>query len=158
YYCGSEDHDFEEINHIHVFNQKLEWKSKPGYAVGKMSLNEIPEFFETLLTFFSNSEQANQFLNKNLQWIRQSEKYVDYYRHFVNELFGSYGLLFFNPDDKDAKTLFSPVIKQELLQIGMKKFESVGGTYFKKLSFLIGFEKAMKLKATFEKIKSIIFN
>lgn len=136
YYCGSEDHDFEEINHIHVFNQKLEWKSKPGYAVGKMSLNEIPEFFETLLTFFSNSEQANQFLNKNLQWIRQSEKYVDYYRHFVNELFGSYGLLFFNPDDKDAKTLFSPVIKQELLHQFIQKYVHASIPTIENLGFL----------------------
>lgn len=116
YYCGSEDHDFEEINHIQIFNQKIEWKTSQGHAVGKLGVHEITSFFETLLKMFSNSEPAKLFLNKNMHWINQTGNYVDYYRHFVNALFGSYGLLFFNPDDRSAKRLFSPIIKKELLE------------------------------------------
>lgn len=32
YWLGSEDHDFEEINHIHLFNKKIEWNDKQGGA------------------------------------------------------------------------------------------------------------------------------
>ncbi|MEI2693734.1 MAG: bacillithiol biosynthesis cysteine-adding enzyme BshC [Saprospiraceae bacterium] len=116
YYCGSEDHDFEEINHFQIFNQKIEWKTNPGHAVGQLNANEISHVIETLIKMFSNSEQAILFLNKNIEWINQTDTYVEYYRHFVNELFGSYGLLFFNPDNKSAKKLFSPIIKKELLE------------------------------------------
>lgn len=116
YYCGSEDHDFEEINHIQIFNQKIEWKTVHGKAVGKLGVQEITGFIENLLKMFSNSESASLFLQKNMQWINQSDNYVNYYRHFVNELFGSYGLLFFDPDNKSAKRLFLPIIKRELLE------------------------------------------
>ena len=84
--------------------------------MGQLDAKELSHVIETLQKMFSNSEQANLFLNKNIEWINQTDNYVDYYRHFVNELFGSYGLLFFNPDNKSAKKLFLPIIKKELLE------------------------------------------
>jgi uncharacterized protein YllA (UPF0747 family) len=37
YWMGSEDHDFEEVNHIHLYNKKIEWTDKQGGATGAYS-------------------------------------------------------------------------------------------------------------------------
>ena len=41
YWLGSEDHDFEEINHIYLYNKKIEWQDKQGGATGEYS-TDVP--------------------------------------------------------------------------------------------------------------------
>jgi len=36
FWLGSEDHDFEEVNHLHLNNKKIEWESSQKGAVGRM--------------------------------------------------------------------------------------------------------------------------
>ena len=46
FWMATEDHDFLEINHIHLFGKKIAWDSKQKGAVGRMNLDG----FESLLT------------------------------------------------------------------------------------------------------------
>jgi len=114
YFSGNEDHDFEEINHLQVFQNKIVWQAQSGMACGRLPLTTLPAVIVELENLFQRNEKALQFFKKNLDWINRSKNYADYFRYFVDELFGESGLIYFNPDDKDAKSLFSPVIAKEL--------------------------------------------
>ena len=48
YWMASEDHDFEEINHFHLFNKRYTWNSDQKGAVGKFSTDDIEELLKEL--------------------------------------------------------------------------------------------------------------
>ena len=50
YWLGSEDHDFEEINHIYLYNNKIEWNDKQGGATGEYSTQSILPLIEEIKT------------------------------------------------------------------------------------------------------------
>ncbi|MCG8473919.1 MAG: bacillithiol biosynthesis cysteine-adding enzyme BshC [Cytophagales bacterium] len=108
YWAAAEDHDFEEINHFHLFNKKYEWNSEQAGAVGRFGLEglreqvleqlpECPAFFERA---YSESETLTQAV-----------------RAYMLELFGNDGLLMIDGDDALLKAEFAPVVKDELLHM-----------------------------------------
>src|ERR1700752_4231956 len=44
YWMASEDHDFEEINHVNLFNKKFTWTTNQKGRVGEFSLENIELF------------------------------------------------------------------------------------------------------------------
>ncbi|MBP9194545.1 MAG: bacillithiol biosynthesis BshC, partial [Saprospiraceae bacterium] len=40
---GSEDHDFQEVNHLHLFGKIFEWKKEAGGPVGRYDLQGFAE-------------------------------------------------------------------------------------------------------------------
>ena len=43
YWLSGEDHDFEEINHIHLFNKKLVWQQNVSGPAGKLSTDSMTQ-------------------------------------------------------------------------------------------------------------------
>ncbi len=115
YYCGCEDHDFEECNHIHLFGKKYEWSSSETGACGRMKTEGIEKIIKDFMPLFQNHEFALKFLNQILEYAKSSKSYADFYRKFVHSIFGRFGLIQFNPDDSAAKQLLIPYLKQELI-------------------------------------------
>ena len=112
FWMASEDHDFEEINHIHLFNDKISWDTDKKGAVGRFKLDDIDGFKEQLLEKFGNNESFSEYLN---QFYTQKDKdLAAATRRFVLDLFGDKGLVTVDGDSKELKELFSPVIKEEL--------------------------------------------
>ncbi|PHR46708.1 MAG: bacillithiol biosynthesis cysteine-adding enzyme BshC [Fluviicola sp.] len=112
FWMASEDHDFEEINHIHLFNDKISWDTDKKGAVGRFELNDIDDFKEQLLEKFGNNESFSEYLN---QFYSDKDKNLAAAtRRFVLDLFGDKGLVTLDGDSKELKELFSPVIKEEL--------------------------------------------
>ena len=50
YWMASEDHDFEEINHVNVFGKKVIWNSSQKGAVGEFSTEGLQEVIGELKT------------------------------------------------------------------------------------------------------------
>ncbi len=63
YWMAGEDHDFEEINHLHVFGKKIEWHTEQKGAVGNFKTENFNAVFEELKLIFGNSEPAQQLLH-----------------------------------------------------------------------------------------------
>jgi bacillithiol biosynthesis cysteine-adding enzyme BshC len=114
YFSGNEDHDFPEINSLNIFQKKISWNEESGICCGRMPVENLKEVVIELEGLFQRNPNALHFFSKCHEWIHQSANYADFYRHFVHELFGSRGLIYFNPDDASAKKLFKPVIEKEL--------------------------------------------
>src|SRR6478735_2753923 len=111
YWMASEDHDFEEIQYFKLYGKKYVWTTDQKGAVGRFDtksmaklLNEIPGD----ITVFKNAYTKNKTLAAAV-------------RHYVNELFGSEGLVVVDADHRELKKLFVPVIQDDLFQHNPKR-------------------------------------
>ena len=104
YWMASEDHDFQEINHFRLFGEKYTWETDQTGAVGRFGpaglrniLSKLPEkspLFERAYLGHDNLADAT--------------------RYFVNELFGSYGLVVIDADHKNLKAELTGLITDDL--------------------------------------------
>lgn len=104
YWMASEDHDYEEIKYFRLYGKKYIWETSQQGAVGRFKtlgfdklLSEIPGD----IAVFRNAYLKNETLAEAV-------------RDYVNALFGESGLIVVDADDADLKTLFAPVIEDDL--------------------------------------------
>ena len=114
YYCGEEDHDFAEINHINIFNQKIEWQKESTGPVGRNTLDGISECVSQLKNICVREKYTNDFFKTLDENWSNFNNYHDFYFWFINTIFGESGLLFFSPDKKIYKYCFKEIILKEL--------------------------------------------
>jgi len=105
FWIASEDHDFAEINHFHLFGKTYTWDTEQKGAVGRLNcegieniLNELPEKVELF-------EKA---------YLENGRTLTEATRYILNELFGDYGLVVLDGDDASLKQVLKPVIKEEI--------------------------------------------
>ena len=63
FWMATEDHDFLEINHIHLFGKKIEWDSKQKGAVGRMNLDGFESLLTELKSVLGTSENADKLIS-----------------------------------------------------------------------------------------------
>lgn len=114
YWMGSEDHDFEEINHIYLSGKKIEWYSNQGGATGEYTLENIAPFFDSIKDFFSNSREALEIVSDFERYFKNSKNLTEATFKYLHELFGKYGLLIVDGNNSAFKKIFSPIIKLEI--------------------------------------------
>ncbi len=116
YWMATEDHDFDEINFFSFKEKKVVWDRNSGGAVGELSTEGLQKVFETFskeLGSLTNAEKLKAlfkeaYLNHN--------NLTDATRFLANELFGDYGLVILDGNDKELKRVFSSFIKDELFK------------------------------------------
>lgn len=117
YYIGSEDADFEELNHIQVAGDKLEWNTTQQGAVGRMkidkSLLQLIDKMEGMLGVLPHGAEMTGLLRK---YYTAGKTIQEATFHFVNELFASFGLVVLIPDNEALKRTMIPVFREELLE------------------------------------------
>jgi len=115
YWMASEDHDFEEINHFDLNNQKIKWEKDSFGPVGRLStegLDAVCKEFGELIGLGSTAEYLKNLFEKTYL---EHPNLADATRFLANELFKSEGLVIIDGDDTNLKSLFVPYIKDELL-------------------------------------------
>ena len=103
YWMATEDHDFEEINHFRFNGKKYQWETDQSGAVGRFNLSDISDFVKTV-------PGAPEFFKTAY---RQKDLAAAV-RHYVNHLFGDYGLVVVDGDDHTLKKELSEVIRDDL--------------------------------------------
>lgn len=114
YWMASEDHDFEEINHIHLFNKKVKWNYDATGVAGKLSTDSLGEVLNELRTIMGDGEHAKELDKLFEQAYLFNNNLADATRFLVYHLFGKYGLVVLDGNEKELKKLFIPVLKDEL--------------------------------------------
>lgn len=112
FWMASEDHDFEEINHLHLFGKKISWDSSQSGAVGRFSLTGITDFKQEVLDFFKNDSAAQEFIAT--YYTAADKNLANATRRLINDLFGHYGLVIIDGDSEALKRLFIPVMQKEI--------------------------------------------
>jgi len=137
---GGEDHDFEEINHLHLFGKNIEWQNEEKGAVGRMSTKTLAPVLDELETILGTSEKAEAIFQKLKKAYTEQEKYGAATIAFTNELFKEKGLVIVDMNDGSLKKCFIPIIKDEvfnqvskpLIEATSKQLEAAG---FKQQAF-----------------------
>ncbi len=107
YWMATEDHDFEEINHIHLFGKKVEWQPPTiGGAVGRLTTEgfeaiweQMPELKQVFGTFYDGKNSLAQAT-----------------RQMVHHFFAHYGLYVIDGDDGELKKIFVPYMEKEIAE------------------------------------------
>ncbi len=116
YWMASEDHDFEEVNHVFVYGKKIQWKTDEKGAVGNFKTNTIESAITELETVLGNSENSNELISLFKNAYLKHDSLAKATRFLVNELFGKYGLVIADGDDKTLKQEFIPFIKKDIFE------------------------------------------
>lgn len=104
YWMASEDHDFDEIKYFKLNGKKYTWESKQTGAVGRFNPKELETILKQLpddLSIFQKAYLKHTTLS-------------DAVRYYVNELFGSEGVVVADADSKELKALFKDVIRDDV--------------------------------------------
>lgn len=115
YWMATEDHDFEEINHFTFKRMKFQWNKNASGPVGRLDtegLQAVFEQFEPYLGVGKNAEFLKDLFRKAYL---EHPNLADATRFLANELFGAYGLVIIDGDDKHLKQLFVPHMQEELI-------------------------------------------
>lgn len=126
YWMASEDHDFEEINNFTVYGKQLKWETTQTGAVGKFKTKELNVLFDEFKSILGPSENAKQLTDLFEKSYLQHANLADATHFLVNELFGKYGLVVINGDNKQLKSTFISNFKKDIFE--NKTFESVTST------------------------------
>jgi bacillithiol biosynthesis cysteine-adding enzyme BshC len=120
YWLASEDHDFEEVNHVQLFGKKLVWEkgeamgaveTMPAGKISTRSLQPMLEELKRILGDSANATLLNRLLSESYQ---KGRTLADATRYFTHLLLGEFGLLILDPSDIRLKKLFIPVMSREL--------------------------------------------
>ncbi len=116
YYMGSEDADLEELGHINLDGEKVEWETNQIGAVGRMHTKGLEKIIERLQGEFGNLPFGKQMVDLCKQAYSRNTNIQQATLYLVNELFKQFGLLVLIPDNAVLKRLFNDVVKKELTE------------------------------------------
>ena len=118
YWMASEDHDFEEINHIHLFGEKIEWNGAGvenfGGPSGKLGTQGISALIDAVKNKIEKENGSEKVIELLSDAYLKHDNLADATRYLVNELFGKYGLVIIDANDRQLKKKFIDVMKADL--------------------------------------------
>ncbi len=117
YYMGSEDADLDELGHIFLNGEKLEWQTKQTGAVGRM---KVDKQLIKLIDRIAGELEVEKHGKELVELLRAAYKEGVFIQqatlHLVNELFKDFGLLVLIPDNSELKKQFNTIVKKELTE------------------------------------------
>ncbi len=116
YWMATEDHDFLEINYFNFKEKKIEWQRNNNGAVGEFTTTGLQKVFTEFSLKLGLGKNAEMLKNLFKNAYINHTNLADATRYLANELFGEYGLVSIDANNKELKQLFVPYVKQELLQ------------------------------------------
>ncbi|MBK8497648.1 MAG: bacillithiol biosynthesis cysteine-adding enzyme BshC [Flavobacteriales bacterium] len=115
FWMASEDHDRDEIDHVWMGEQKVVWPGTAAGAVGRMAMNGIESVLAQLHPLLGAGAEADHLREELRLCYRPEFTLAQATRRFVHALFGRFGLVIIDGDDRELKKLFAPVMREELL-------------------------------------------
>ncbi len=116
YFMGSEDADLDELGHIYLNQEKLEWPTTQKGAVGRMTVDHsLLELINRIESEIGVLPYGKEIMAAVKQSYSKGSCLQNATLSFVNYLFGRYGLLVLIPDNAALKRLMKEVLVNELL-------------------------------------------
>lgn len=137
FWLASEDHDFDEINHARIEGKRYEWQTAEKGAVGPFNPAAVLQIIEELEDFWVSETVTGNYLKDLFSKAYAAPNLADATRIWVHELFKQYGLVVVDGNDAALKTLFAPVMKNELLEQRTFKAIEATNTYLQEQNYHI---------------------
>ncbi len=115
YVMGSEDHDFEEINHCSIYGQKISWHTQQKGAIGRYAVDGIDQAINTLQTILKSDGYSKNIVELLQHSFTRFETYAQGYQYFVTQLFEKYSLIVLDMEDAELKQVFAPIMIEDAI-------------------------------------------
>lgn len=134
YWMATEDHDFDEINYFNFKGKKVQWNSEETGGVGRFSTKGLNKVLEVFSDHLGTSKKAEHLISLFKEGYIKHTNLADATRYIANELFGEYGLVIIDADERELKKELIPYIERELKeQVSynnvIKTIDSLGKEY-----------------------------
>ncbi len=116
YWMATEDHDFEEINHVYIGGKKIKWDNEDKGATGRLNMKGLQQAIKEYAGILGLSDHAES-LSKiiNAAYLKHSNL-ADATRYLVHTLFKNYGLVILDADHPSLKKQFVDVIEHDIIE------------------------------------------
>ena len=111
---GGEDHDFEEISTIHLFNKDFSWQCDQVGSVGRMNVESLSQVLEEVKSVFGNMPFAQDLADHIDACYNEAGNYSEFMFRFVHGLFVEHDLVIVNMDKPAYKEILLPYIQQDI--------------------------------------------
>jgi bacillithiol biosynthesis cysteine-adding enzyme BshC len=115
FWMASEDHDFEEISSLKLYNKEFKWNSGQKGPVGRMNPNSLLEIVDQLEEILDNNPSNSKFISICRKAYASFDNFSQATRYILNELFGEDGLLILDPDHPELKILSKDLVIEDLI-------------------------------------------
>jgi bacillithiol biosynthesis cysteine-adding enzyme BshC len=115
FYMGCEDADLDELGHIHLNGEKINWDTKQTGAVGRMKpagLDKLINRIEGELSVEPHGKELVNLLKKHYS----SHDIQTSTFNFLNDLFGEWGLIVLIPDAASLKKMMTAIFEDDLFR------------------------------------------
>lgn len=116
YWMATEDHDFEEINHVNVDEKNISWIQRTNGATGRLSTTTVAAAVTAYKGYLGISQNGKQLAKIVEEAYLQHDNLADATRFLVNQIFQKYGLVIINADDKALKGEFSNIMIADITE------------------------------------------
>ncbi len=116
YWMATEDHDFDEINYFNFKGKKLQWNKEASGAVGHLNIDGLDDVYNMLSMEIGIGQNADELKALFKRSYLEHDNLTDATRFLANELFGDYGLVIVDGDDRELKKLLVPYAKKDILE------------------------------------------
>jgi bacillithiol synthase len=113
FWLASEDHDFDEINHLHTKDATLQWHREAGGPVGRMTLQGASEILEPWIQLLAQRNHPSDAEIIKTAW--QANTLSQAVRILVDAFFVDHEVLILDADQPSLKALFAPLMEQEIV-------------------------------------------
>ena len=125
FWLEGDDHDFNEVRGISLVNDnnenlKISYSEELAGDENKGSVGNIvfdaalDNFFAELEKVLRNTEFTQSILEKLKSFYSGGKTFKQSFRELIFWLFDEYGLVIFDPQDKEIKELLKPIFKKEI--------------------------------------------
>ncbi|NND35003.1 MAG: bacillithiol biosynthesis cysteine-adding enzyme BshC [Saprospiraceae bacterium] len=112
---GGEDHDFDEMDHMHIYGKTIRWENNESGSVGRMSTNSLTEALSQLKEILGDSPVSQRVFSVFEKTHTGHKRYSHSFADLINGLFGHLGLVVANMDDARLKAKMVDIFKDEIL-------------------------------------------
>lgn len=115
YYMGSEDADLAEVGSYHIDGVQYQWNTKQTGAMGRMIVDDqLVQLLQNFEGYWSVKPEGFSAFEILKEAYKKGKSISEATLQMVHLFFGQYGLVVVQPDDGNFKSLFKPVMQNEL--------------------------------------------
>jgi bacillithiol biosynthesis cysteine-adding enzyme BshC len=126
YWMASEDHDFAEISYTTIGGKKVHWWLESSGATGRIHPETLRQALNQYKGVLGMADHAPELAEIVETAYTRFDRLADATRYMVNALFGQYGLVIIDADNKRLKQQFAPIIERDIIE--QNSFKNITAT------------------------------
>lgn len=114
FWMATEDHDVAEVDHFNLLGEQIQLQHSYEGMAGRMTLDSIDAVLDSIKEKLGDRPCSDRLLHLFADFYSAKDTLSSALRKMVQRLFGEYGILCLDADERRLKAQFEGIIAQEL--------------------------------------------